>query len=149
MTDRFEDSIEILLVEDNPGDVRLTQEAFKELSTDVRIRVATDGETALEKLGLRNGTDPGSLPDLVLLDLNLPRTNGFEFLETVRAEPVLTRLPVLVLTSSNAHEDILESYELAANAYLTKPTGPDEYSAMVRAVVEFWFEQVTLPPAKT
>ncbi|TYT63435.1 response regulator [Natrialba swarupiae] len=149
MSDRFEGPIEILHVEDNPGDVRLLRDAFDESSTAVTIRVATDGEAAFEELGVRNEAGPPSLPHLVLLDLDLPRTDGFEFLETVRSKPVLAHLPVLVLTDSEANEDVLESYELAANAYLTKPTDPDEYGEMVNSVVEFWFEQVMLPPPKT
>lgn len=146
MTDRFDDPIEILLVEDNPGDVRLTQEAFKQLSTETTIHVATDGDEALEFLTDRRDSDPDTVPDLVLLDLNLPRMNGLEFLETIKGDATLTRIPVLVLTSSEAVEDILESYELSANAYLTKPTDPAEYAAMVEAVSEFWLHKAALPP---
>lgn len=146
MTDRLEEAIEILLVEDNPGDVRLTQEAFKGLSTETTIHVAIDGDEALEFLSRRRDADSDSVPDIVLLDLNLPRMGGLEFLEAIQEEPELARTPVLVLTSSNAIEDVLESYELAANAYLTKPTDPDEYAAMVEAVAEFWFQRAALPP---
>ncbi|MXV64305.1 response regulator [Natronorubrum sp. JWXQ-INN-674] len=147
MTSRLEEPIEILLVEDNPGDVRLTEEAFKELPSETTIHVATDGDEALEFLsGKRSDDASASLPDLVLLDLNLPRMGGLEFLDTIQDDPKLTRMPVLVLTSSNAIEDVLESYELAANAYLTKPTDPDEYASMVEAVADFWFQRAALPP---
>ncbi|RQG93473.1 response regulator [Natrarchaeobius chitinivorans] len=147
MTNRLDEPMEILLVEDNPGDVRLTREAFREVPTDVTLCVCTDGDDALEELRDRSTSDSIPVPDLTLLDLNLPRTNGFEFLEEIQDDPVLARIPVLVLTSSNAGDDILESYELAANAYLTKPTDPAEFSTMVEAVVDFWFRQATLPPA--
>ncbi|QSW98773.1 response regulator [Haloterrigena alkaliphila] len=145
MTERAEGPVEILLVEDNPGDVRLTQEAFKELPTETRISVATDGDEALEALSERRERGE-RLPDLVLLDLNLPRLSGLEFLEAIKERPALARTPVLILTSSEATEDVLESYELAANAYLTKPTDPDEYAAMVESVADFWFQRVALPP---
>lgn len=146
MNDRLEEPIEILLVEDNPGDVRLIQEAFKELSTDVTLCAVTDGDEALEVLSNRRADESASIPDLVLLDLNLPRMGGLEFLEAIQETPAFARLPVLVLTSSNACEDVLESYELAANAYLTKPTDPDEFTSMVETVAEFWFKRAALPP---
>ncbi|WP_049923492.1 response regulator [Halopiger djelfimassiliensis] len=146
MNNRPDEPVEILLIEDNPGDIRLTREAFSDLSTDVTLSVSTDGDDALELLARRYADDTASVPDLVLLDLNLPRMSGFEFLEAVQADPTLSRLPVLVLTSSNAYEDVLESYELAANAYLTKPTDPAEFASIAETVVEFWFRQAALPP---
>ncbi|RKD97443.1 response regulator [Halopiger aswanensis] len=145
MSDRLTEPVEILLVEDNPGDVRLIQEAFKELPTEVTLCVVTDGDDALTLLQNRRA-EAAALPDLVLLDLNLPRMGGLEFLEAIQDEPAFARLPVLVLTSSEAYEDVLESYELAANAYLTKPTDPDEFSSMVETIAEFWFQRVALPP---
>lgn len=141
----LEKPIEILLVEDNPGDVRLIQEAFTELSTDLTLCAVSDGDKALEVLSTRRADESATLPDLVLLDLNLPRMGGLEFLETIQETPELARLPVLVLTSSNACEDVLESYELAANAYLTKPTDPNEFTSMVETVAEFWFRRAALP----
>ena len=146
MSDRLTEPIEILLVEDNPGDVRLIQEAFKELETDVTLCAVTDGDEALDLLANRREDETASVPDLILLDLNLPRMGGLEFLETIQEDAGFARLPVLVLTSSNACEDILESYELAANAYLTKPTDPAEFTSMVETVAEFWFERAALPP---
>ena len=144
MSKCFEEPVEILLVEDNPGDVRLVEVALRDLSIDTELDVATDGTQALETLSRRLRDD--SIPDLVLLDLNLPRMGGFEFLEEVQDQSALARIPILVLTSSNACEDVVESYERAANAYLTKPTDPDEYIEMVETVADFWFEQVALPP---
>ncbi|ELY38391.1 response regulator [Natronorubrum tibetense] len=146
MTDRIDDPITVLLVEDNPGDVRLIRDAFEQLSTETTIHVATDGDEALEFLTECRDSDPDSVPDLVLLDLNLPRMTGLEFLETIKDDATLARIPVLVLTSSEAVEDVLDSYELSANAYLTKPTDPDEYAAMVEAVAEFWLQKAALPP---
>ena len=146
MSEHPEEPIEILLVEDNPGDVRLIQEAFKELETDVTLCAVTDGDEALEILATRRSDETASVPDLILLDLNLPRMGGLEFLEAIQEDAGFARLPVLVLTSSNACEDILESYELAANAYLTKPTDPAEFTSMVETVAEFWFKRAALPP---
>jgi len=140
----FEEPVEILLVEDNPGDVRLVEVALRDLSVDTELNVATDGTKALETLTRRLRNE--SVPDLVLLDLNLPRMGGFEFLEEIQERSALARIPILVLTSSKACEDVLESYERAANAYLTKPTDPDEYIEMIETVADFWFEQVALPP---
>ncbi|SFC06835.1 Response regulator receiver domain-containing protein [Halobiforma haloterrestris] len=137
--------VEILLVEDNPGDVRLIEEAFKELSITVTLEAVSDGDEGLDFLYERVEDAAASVPDFVLLDLNLPRMDGFEFLEAVRNDPDLARLPVLVLTSSKASDDVLESYELSANAYLTKPTDPDEYASMVQSVAEFWFKRAALP----
>ncbi|WP_049928225.1 response regulator [Halopiger goleimassiliensis] len=146
MTARSNDPIEILLVEDNPGDVRLTEVAFEDLPMTVDLAVATDGDDALEFLARRQTNEAETVPDLVLLDLNLPRMGGFEFLEAIQSDDELARIPILVLTSSNACEDIVESYQRAANAYLTKPSDPDEYAEMVEAVAEFWFDRAALPP---
>ncbi|OAQ52492.1 hypothetical protein HTG_12785 [Natrinema mahii] len=140
------ESISLLLVEDNPGDVRLIEEAFKTTSFDVSLHTEADGDAALEFLHERAAGEAGLEVDLMLLDLNLPRTGGFEVLETIKDDPELASLPVLVLTSSEATEDIVRSYELCANAYLTKPTDPDEFADIGRAVEAFWVEEATLPP---
>ncbi len=140
------DPVSILLVEDNPGDVRLIEEAFKSAGFETTFHTTTDGEEALEFLHERAAGGDGPDLDLMLLDLNLPRTGGFEVLETIKDDPELTSLPVLVLTSSEATEDIVRSYELCANAYLTKPTDPDEFADIGRAVEAFWIEEATLPP---
>ncbi|RKD85238.1 response regulator [Halopiger aswanensis] len=136
------DSDQILLVEDNPGDVRLIREAFRDAEFHAVIHTAIDGVEAIEFL-----TDEESpCPDLVLLDLNLPRKDGFDVLEEIRNDPELQRVPVLVLTSSTAREDVVSSYEEQANAYLTKPNNPEEFMELAQAVEEFWIDHVRLPP---
>ena len=139
--------MQILLVEDNPGDVRLVEEAFREADVETTFHTAHDGDAALEFLRDRRiGVDATDL-NLVLLDLNLPRTSGFDVLEAIKSDPELSAPPVLVLTSSEATEDVARSYELCANAYLTKPSSPDEFTELGRAVEAFWFDEARLPPA--
>ncbi|WP_313693258.1 response regulator [Halorarum halobium] len=137
--------IDILLVEDNPGDVRLTREAFDAARINNTMHVVTDGEAALDFLFQRGEYDDSPRPTLVLLDLNLPKLGGLEVLETVKDEPELSCIPIVILTSSAAEEDIVRSYELHTNAYLTKPIGPDEFVEMVRSFEDFWFTLVRLP----
>lgn len=149
-TDRnLEDPIEILLVEDNPGDIRLTQEAFKSSSHETRIHPITNGDEAVEWLTGQAASEPGSLPDLVLLDLNLPGQDGHTVLETIRNTPRLEHLPVIILSSSKAGEDINRSYEDNANAYLTKPSDPRDFESVVAAIEGFWFENVVHPEPST
>jgi len=138
--------IDVLLVEDNPGDVRLTEEAFNEGRINNTLHVATTGEEAMEFLHQRGEYEDAPRPHLVLLDLNLPGKDGHEVLEDIRAAEDLQRIPVIVLTSSKAEEDVVRSYELSTNAYLTKPIGPDEFLELVRSFEEFWFTMVKLPP---
>jgi len=138
--------LHILLVEDNPGDVRLTREAFKTSDIETSIRAVTDGDEALEYFDECRHDDSITAPDLVLLDLNLPRVDGFEVLETIRGDEVYSRLPILVLTSSSAGEDIARSYELHANAHLTKPDSLKGFTDLVQVVKEFWFDSAHLPP---
>ncbi|MDQ2051914.1 response regulator [Natronolimnohabitans sp. A-GB9] len=147
MTDQPSEPIRILLVEDNPGDVRLVKEAFREVDVETRFHTVHDGDAALEFLYTRQQNEDTPELDLVLLDLNLPRKSGFDVLETVESDSDLTAPPILVLTSSEATEDVARSYELCANAYLTKPTDPDEFTELGRAVEAFWFAEATLPPA--
>jgi len=137
--------IDILLVEDNPGDVRLTKEAFEEGSISNTLHVVTDGIDALDFLYRRGDYPDAPRPDIVLLDLNLPRKNGDEVLEEIRGDAGLSSLPVIVLTSSEAAEDVIRSYDLCANAYLTKPVDPDEFIEIVRRFKAFWLEVVRLP----
>ncbi|ELY93548.1 response regulator receiver protein [Natrialba chahannaoensis JCM 10990] len=137
---------QILLVEDNPGDVRLTKEAFKQGRIENDLHVVSDGTEALEFLHQRNDYEDVPRPDLILLDLNLPRTDGEEVLEELKGDSELRSIPVIVLTSSRAEEDVAKSYELHANAYLTKPVDPDEFIETVRAFEKFWFSVVRLPP---
>lgn len=136
----------ILLVEDNPGDVRLTEEAFKEGQISNTLHVVTDGVEALEFLRKEGEYADATCPDIVLLDLNLPRMDGDEVLEEIRADPDLKHLPVIILTSSVAEEDVVKSYELKANAYLTKPVDPDKFVETIRSFQEFWLSVVRLPP---
>ena len=135
----------ILLVEDNPGDVRLTREAFKQGRIENDLYVVTNGVQALEFLYQRGEYADAPRPDLVLLDLNLPRKNGDEVLEEIKDDPELRSIPTIVLTSSQAETDIITSYDLHANAYLTKPVDPDEFITTVRAFERFWFSVVRLP----
>ncbi|WP_246998734.1 response regulator [Halosolutus gelatinilyticus] len=137
---------QILLVEDNPGDVRLTEEAFKQGRIENDLYTVSDGTEALEYLNQRGEYADAPRPDLVLLDLNLPRTDGEEVLAELKDDPELRSIPVIVLTSSRAEEDVVRSYELHANAYLTKPVDPDEFIETVRAFEKFWFSVVRLPP---
>lgn len=138
--------VDVLLVEDNPGDVRLTREAFDEAKINNTLHVVHDGEDALDFLHQRNDHEDAPRPSLVLLDLNLPRVNGETVLEEIKTDPELCRIPVVILTSSNAEEDIVRSYEGYSNAYLTKPIDPDEFIGLVQSFEEFWLTMVELPP---
>ncbi|WP_226040593.1 response regulator [Natrinema sp. DC36] len=137
---------QILLVEDNPGDVRLTKEAFKRGRIENDLHVVSDGIEALAFLSQQGEYADVPRPDLILLDLNLPGKDGEEVLEELKDDPALRSIPVIVLTSSRAEEDVVKSYELHANAYLTKPVDPDEFIETVRAFEKFWFSVVRLPP---
>ena len=147
MTERFQpcEPIEILLVEDNPGDIRLTEEGFKEAQIKNSVHVVKDGVDALDFVYRRNEYSSAPRPDIVLLDLNLPRKNGDEVLAEMKTDPDLKHIPVVVLTSSKAEEDIVKSYDLHANAFLTKPIDPDEFIGAVRKFEEFWLSVVRLP----
>lgn len=138
---------DILLVEDNPGDIRLTKEAFKEGQIHNTLHVVTDGIEALEFLHQRGDYADASEPDIVLLDLNLPRKDGDEVLAEMRDDPSLNHIPVIVLTSSSAEEDVATSYELQANAFLTKPVDPSEFVEVVKSFEQFWLSIVRLPPS--
>jgi two-component system, chemotaxis family, response regulator Rcp1 len=140
-------SIEILLVEDNPGDVRLTREALHEAKMSNNLHVAGDGVEALRYLRREDEHAHATRPDLILLDLNLPRKTGREVLEEVKEDPDLRRIPVVVLTTSEAEQDIVRSYELHANAYIKKPVDFGSFIDVVRAIEDFWFSVVRLPPA--
>ncbi len=136
-------SLKVLVVEDSPADVRLIREALKSAEVPVQITVAKDGIEALEYLHDSEGK--ASRPDLVLLDLNMPRKNGREVLAEVKASPALKQIPVLVMTSSHSDEDINQAYELNANCYITKPHDFHEYVKVVRAIENFWFLTASLP----
>jgi CheY-like chemotaxis protein len=139
--------IEVLLVEDDPGDVQLTREAFEEHKVRNRLTVVSDGVDALAYLRRDPSVYPDAVrPDLILLDLNLPRVDGREVLQEIKADPELRRIPVVVLTTSQADEDIVRSYNLHANAYVTKPVDFDRFIAVVRQIDEFFVSVVKLPP---
>ncbi|MBM4261967.1 MAG: response regulator [Deltaproteobacteria bacterium] len=138
-------TIEVLLVEDNAGDIRLTKEALKESSLLIHLNVARDGEEAMAFLR-REGVHAGApTPDLILLDLNLPRKDGREVLQEIKADADLKRIPVVVLTTSEADSDILTTYGLHANCYITKPVDMDQFIKIVKLLEEFWFTIVKLP----
>ena len=140
------DAFDILLVEDNPGDARLAQEALKEGQMASRLKVVVDGVEAMSFLR-REGTYAGApRPNLVLLDLNLPRKDGRQVLAEMKADPELRRIPVVVLTTSQAEQDIMRSYDLHANCYITKPVDLDRFITVVRSIEEYWCSVVTLPP---
>lgn len=138
---------EILLVEDNEGDIELAREAFQEAKIRNNLHVAEDGDTALDYLFKRNGNENVNTPDIVLLDLNLPGTDGREVLETIKADKALKRVPVIVLTSSSADKDIVESYDLHANCYIVKPVDAVKFMDVVQRVENFWVDIVCLPTA--
>ena len=138
--------LQLLLVEDNPGDVRLTKEALKAGSVDVTLSVARDGVEAIDFLRKRGEFQSAPDPDLILLDLNLPRKNGREVLSEIKNDGSLRHIPVVVLTTSQADEDILRSYQLHANAYVTKPVDFDSFISVVRQIDQFFVSVVKLPP---
>jgi CheY-like chemotaxis protein len=138
--------IEVLLVEDDPGDVLMTREAFEEHKVRNRLTVLTDGAQALDYLHRRGEYADADLPDLILLDLNLPKRDGREVLAEIKQNEELRQIPVVVLTTSDADEDILRSYKLHANAYVTKPVDFDRFIAVVRHIDDFFVSVVKLPP---
>lgn len=137
--------VEILLVEDNPGDIRLLQEAFDATSTETDLQTITHGDDAIEFLTRQATEEPSSLPDLVFVDLGLPGRHGCEVLEAIRENSQLKRLPVIILTSSDANEDIARCYDALANAYLTKPSDLEGFISLAEMIEVFWFDQVQLP----
>ena len=139
--------IEILLVEDNPGDARLAKEALKEAKVHNNLNVAKDGEEAMEFLHRRGKHQQAPRPDLILLDLNLPRKDGREVLAEIKAHDDIKRIPVVVLTTSEAEEDVLKAYNLNANCYVTKPVDLDQFIGVVKSIENFWLSVVKLPAA--
>ena len=137
--------IEVLLVEDDPGDVLMTQEAFKDYKVANRLSVVTNGEDAIAYLRKLGRFAEVPTPDLVLLDLNLPRRDGREVLRDIKGDPELRRVPVVVLTTSDAEADVLATYDLHANAYVRKPVDFDQFVAAVRAIDDFFITVVRLP----
>jgi CheY-like chemotaxis protein len=134
------------MVEDNPGDVRLTREALKGGKVWNEMHVVTDGVAALDFLHRRAPYDKAPRPDLVLLDLNLPKKDGREVLSAIKDDPSLKTIPVVVLTTSQAEEDVIRAYNLACNCYVTKPVDFEQFTRIVQAIEQFWLTIVTLPP---
>jgi len=137
--------IEILLVEDNPGDVRLTVEALKEGKVANNLTVAHDGEEALAMLRKEGRFSGVTRPDIILLDLNLPRVDGRQVLEQIKRDEALHQIPVVVLTTSQADQDVIRTYELHANCYITKPVDLNQFLRVIRSVEDFWLSVVRLP----
>lgn len=142
----FGTPIEILLVEDNPGDVRLTKESFKEAKVRNKLDVVEDGVEAMAFLRREGKYADAPRPDLILLDLNLPKKDGREVLGEIKTDEDLRRIPVVVLTVSKADEDILRAYNLNANCYITKPIGLEQFIKVVKTIEDFWLTIVKLPP---
>ncbi len=140
--------VEILLVEDNPGDVRLTQEAIKEDKMIANLHVVIDGQEAMAFLRNEGNFTDAPCPDLILLDLNLPKKDGREVLADIKKDETLKQIPVVVLTTSQSEEDILKAYKLNANCFITKPVDMDQFVKVVKAIDNFWFTVVKLPGEK-
>ncbi|MEU9171636.1 response regulator [Streptomyces sp. NPDC048420] len=145
MTTPAASPIDVLLVEDDPGDELMTREAFEDNKIGNTLHVVRDGEEALDFLYRRGEHTEAPQPDLILLDLNLPKYDGRQVLERIKSDPELSHIPVVVLTTSAAEEDILRSYKLHANAYVTKPVDLDQFIAAVRQIDDFFVQVVRLP----
>ena len=142
-------SIEILLIEDNPGDVDLAKEALQDAKVRNRLHVVDDGAKAVDFLYKRGAYADVPRPDIILLDLNLPKKDGRQVLEEIKTDPRLAEIPVVILTTSQAEEDILRSYQLHANCYITKPVDFKQFMHVVKSIEEFWLTVVKLPTRKS
>jgi len=138
-------TIEVLLVEDSPGDIRLTREAFRDANTDIHVNVATDGVDAMAFLRREGDQVDAPRPVIILLDLNLPRMDGREVLAQIKTDPSLRTIPTIILTTSEANADIVRSYELQANSYLTKPVQLEKFESLVKSINDFWLVKAKLP----
>ena len=147
MKNKFK-AVEILLIEDNPGDVRLTVEALKESKIINNLNVVDDGIEALSYLQKEGIYKDKPRPDLIILDLNLPKKDGREVLGEIKSDDSLKQIPIVILTTSEAEEDIIKSYELHANCYITKPVNMEQFIKVVKSVGDFWFSIVMLPPGE-
>jgi chemotaxis family two-component system response regulator Rcp1 len=140
--------VEVLLVEDSPGDVRLTQEAFRDANMSIHLHVASDGVEAMAFLRKEGSYQDAPRPDLILLDLNLPRMDGREVLTHIKADPGLRSIPTVILTTSDSEVDIVNSYQLQANCYLSKPVQLDAFEILVKSINDFWLTKVKFPQQK-
>jgi two-component system, chemotaxis family, response regulator Rcp1 len=138
-------AIQVLLVEDSPGDVRLTQEAFRDANRSIHLHVAADGVEAMAFLRREGAHRDAPRPDLILLDLNLPKMDGREVLALIKEDEHLKTIPTVILTTSDAEVDIVKSYQLQANCYLTKPVQLDAFESLVKSINDFWLTKVKLP----
>ena len=138
-------AIEVLLVEDSPGDVRLTQEAFHDANRAIHLHVAADGVEAMAFLRQTGAQANSPRPDLILLDLNLPKMDGREVLTLIKEDPSLKLIPTVILTTSDAEADVRKAYELQANCYLSKPVRLEDFEALVKSINDFWLTKVKLP----
>ncbi len=141
--------LQVLLVEDSPGDVRLTQEAFRDANMSIKLHVANDGVEAMAFLRREGIHSQAPLPDFILLDLNLPRMDGREVLTRIKADDNLNTIPTVILTTSDAEGDIVHSYQLRANCYLCKPVQLEEFEGLVKSINDFWLTKAKLPQQKT
>lgn len=140
--------VEVLLVEDSPGDVRLTREAFRDANMSIHLHVATDGVEAMAFLRREGEYAKAPRPDMILLDLNLPRMDGREVLAHIKADPDLRLIPTVILTTSESEADIVKSYQLQANCYLSKPVQLDAFESLVKSINDFWLTKVKFPQQK-
>lgn len=147
-SDKRSSPMDVLLIEDSPGDVRLTQEAFREANSAIRLHVASDGVEAMAFLQREGAHARSPRPDIILLDLNLPRMDGREVLARIKEDDKLKTIPVVILTTSDAEADITKSYQLNANCYLTKPVQLDQFESLVKSINEFWLTKARLPPQR-
>lgn len=147
-SEAFSKPVEILLVEDNPGDIRLTQEAFKDGKVLNKLHVVEDGMEALAFLHREGKYADAHRPGLILLDLNLPKKDGRDILADIKTDEDLKRIPVVILTTSHSEEDIIKSYDLNANCYITKPVEFDKFVGVVKSIEDFWLAIVKLPEGK-
>jgi len=139
-------SIQVLLVEDSPGDVRLTKEVFRDTNMDIRLHVASDGLEAMAFLRQKGDHANAPRPDLILLDLNLPKMDGRQVLAQIKEDANLKTIPTVILTTSESEADIVKSYQLQANCYLSKPVQLDAFENIVKSINDFWLTRVKLPP---
>jgi len=144
-----ETSVEVLLVEDSPGDVRLTREAFRDTNPAIRLHVANDGVEALAFLRQEGSNADAPRPALILLDLNMPRMDGRQLLAYIKEDEILKTIPTVILTTSEAESDIVKSYQLRANCYLNKPVQLDAFENLVKSINDFWLATATLPPQQS